>query len=258
MTRPGETLALPATRSIECFQRAPRRSLRQIWCFPHAGAGAAEFGSWTAAAGSGTLICAVRLPGRERRIADVSHFADLHDASAVLAGEIAPLIEPGAVFYGQCLGAYLAYEVIVQLMRAGTVVPRRLFAASQEAPPCGPPTLPPERMSLLDGPALRAAVGELGGLPDGLPDKLWALVEPALRADLELSEGYRGPSAVITVPITALVGSKDSQISRGNVWGWQALSTAGFDLEIVPGEHFLSRSSPSEIIKVINQKHEGR
>lgn len=252
-TAPDGTLALPGTYSVECFRQEPLRSRRQIWCFPHAGAGAAEFSSWPDAASKDILVCAIRLPGRERRTTDGSRFKDLYEASAAVAAEIGSLIEPTAVFYGQCFGAYLAYEVIVQLMHAGATLPRRLFVASQVAPMRTPPVLPEERISELEGTAFRAAVREIGGLPSTFPEQLWPLVEAAIRADFQLSESFEGASDVIPVPITALVGSDDSQMSPDDVQGWRALSTQDFNVQIVPGGHFLNRSSPSEVIQIIDQ-----
>ena len=69
----------------------------------------------------------------------------------------------------------------------------------------------------------------------------------------KLSESFEGASDVIPVPITALIGSDDSQVSPDDVQGWRALSTQDFTVRIVPGGHFLNRSSPSEVIRIIDQ-----
>ncbi len=136
-------------------------------------------------------------------------------------------------------------------MRLGGRLPERLFVASQ-IPPLDLPALHPrERLSRLDGPAFRVAIGQLGGLQDAFPDQLWPMVEMAMRADCQLTESFEGASDVIPVPITALVGTDDGEMCLDDVQGWRALSTAEFSALAVPGGHFLSRSSAAELIGVL-------
>lgn len=254
MTGESGYLELPVNHVVECFLEEPRRARRQIWCFPHAGAGPAEFASWPAMAGPDYLVCAIRLPARERRLGD-EPFTDVGDLSAALAHDIGPLIGSHAVFYGQCLGAVVAFEAVAQLERVHAPLPARLFVASQLAPLNFDAAS--DSLASLEGAAFRQAVKDLGGWPPGLAesDEMWALLEPALRADFQLMEkcSVAPPSKRITVPITALVGSRDQAISLDRVEGWAAHSTAGFDVHVVQGEHFLSRSSGAEVIDLIRR-----
>jgi surfactin synthase thioesterase subunit len=253
MTEESGCFALPINHVVECFREETLRARQQIWCFPHAGAGAAEFASWARMAGPDYLVCAVRLPGRERRLGD-EPFADIGDLSVTLAEDIRSLIDPHAVFYGQCFGAIAAFETVAQLERLNATVPARLFVASQLAPSSFDDEAP-RRLASLDGAAFLQAVKDLGGWPPDLEesDEMWALLEPALRADFQMMEEYAGtcPPKRISVPITALVGSDDHEISLDGLEGWAAHTTAKFNVQVLPGEHLLSRSSTGEIMEFI-------
>lgn len=255
----GALLALPGTHAVECFRQEPLDSLRQIWCFPHAGSGAGEFSGWLEHAGPHDLVCAVRLPGRERRMAD-KPVPELAGLIPSLVTDIAPLIRPGAVFYGQCLGAVLAFEVIAELQRRGAVVPSRLYVASQTAPGL-PGTGPLAGDGLLDQATLRQMAQDMAGMPEELcrDDELWELIEPALSADIQLLADYTCWPPPIGVPITALLGSADDLVSAAEARAWAEHTRAGFTLRIIPdGGHLLSRTSGADVIDIIHSDGAGQ
>jgi medium-chain acyl-[acyl-carrier-protein] hydrolase len=250
MSYPTEP-ALPDSNAVECFRRVPDWSLRQLWCFGHAGAGAAEFAGWAEYMSADFLVCAVRLPARERRLGATA-ITDMAELTRALLPDIAPLIGPDAVFYGQCLGAIVAFELTGELERAGTFTPSHLYLASQ---------LPPGRLiaeardgyeSLGDA-EFKLVVSESGGLPPGLDEnsQLWELVEPGLRADYQLLANYSVPAPPISVPITTLLGSADRTLSAGDMTGWWEYTSAAVSHYVVPGTHFLNRSPPSPVIHLI-------
>lgn len=251
---PDEALAEPSDHSVEWFRQVPLRSLRQIWCFPHAGAGAAEFASWAKQAAPGFLVCAVRLPGRERRISEVP-VADMRILAKRLAATIAPLMSPGAVFYGQCLGAITAFEVLAELELAGNMLPGRLYVASQVAP---------QNVSCLasagDGPVdedadFRRRVRELGWITadPSEEDSLWQLIERPLKADFSLLESYSMTREQVRIPISALMGSADDLVTHADLEQWGACTTAEFDVEIIQGGHLLSRDSSEQILAILGR-----
>jgi surfactin synthase thioesterase subunit len=175
-----------------------------------------------------------------------------------MVAEFGHLIRRGAVFYGQCLGALVAFEVAAELERIDGVLPDRVFVASQIAPQRQTAAT---HTSLYDDQRFRRAVKELGGWPAGLEDndELWCLIEPTLRADFRLAETYSPTSSLISAPITALVGSDDKLIPPAKAQGWSAYTRNGFDLEvIVPGDHLLSRSSSAKIIEILQRTQYSR
>jgi len=244
-------ISLPENNAVECFRQVPLSSHRQIWCFAHAGGGAAQFAKWPGLADPGVLICAVRLPGRERRLAEPP-VTDLRDLVKSLAVELDPLIRPGAVFFGQCLGALVAFEVAAELQRIGGVLPECVFVASQVAPRH---QRADTRISLYDDQEFRLAVRNLGGLPAQFlhDDKIWNFMEPVFRADFRLVESYSPAVGPIAVPITALVGADDSSINIDEVRDWRAYSTVGYDLKVVSGNHFLNLNPGNEVLTAIQR-----
>jgi medium-chain acyl-[acyl-carrier-protein] hydrolase len=251
MAQADRLLPDPADHAVEFFRQEPLRSRRQIWCFPHGGAGAGEFAAWPDSAGPEALICALRLPGREWRLGEPL-VTDMQVLSRMLAATISPLIQPGAIFYGQCLGAVVAFETAAELERAGSLLPSRLIVASQ-APPRDQPVAAIERVGSLDDEQLRKAVADIGGVPADIigSDVLWEVMAPIMRADLELIENHVHISAPIGVSITAVMGSADALISADELQAWRSHTRAGFDLRILNGSHFLSRSSPDLIREML-------
>lgn len=257
MTNGGGTLTMPASHVVECFGQVPLRSRRQIWCFAHGGAGAAEFHSWPSLAGPDILICAVRLPGRERRLTEPL-LTDMRHASRAIAREIGDLVSCNSVFYGQCLGAMLAFEVVAELERAGSVLPERVYVASQVAPQWIPHDAATDILSDQDSADFRNALLALGGIPPELMenDEIWEIVEPALRADSKLIGSYKATSIsdAIAAPITALLGADDIATPRDGVEHWRFMSSRSFTLQLIQGGRFLSQSSSAEIIRIIKEE----
>jgi medium-chain acyl-[acyl-carrier-protein] hydrolase len=178
---------------------------------------------------------------------------DMRNVVTSLAGEIHLLIRPDAIFYGQCLGALVAFEVASELGRIGSVLPDRVIVASQVAPQRYQTG---EHISRYENNDFRVAVKALGGLPMEIENDevAWNLIAPVLRADFRLGESYEPNTDPIPVPITALIGTDDQLTNPNEVRDWRTCSTAGFDLEIVPGNHFLNRTSSKEIMDAIEAR----
>ena len=165
----------------------------RLFCFPDVGGGAGAYRGWARELRPNVEICAIRLPGRERRYAE----APLRRAEQVVA-PLAPILRdfldlPFAMF-GHGMGAVLAYEVVRALRTAPAVEPRALFVSAHPAPQ--------SRLRRCDWHALPRdeLIAELKAL-DGTPpevfenDNLVDLMLPMLRGDLELIETYRSPAA---------------------------------------------------------------
>lgn len=249
-----ECFTLPPSHVVECFRQPPLRSRPQIWCFPHAGAGASAFTAWPAIVGahSNALICAIRLAGRENRLDDLPFF-DIADLVEALAAEISDLVTLGAIFYGQCYGAIVAFELVRHLAASQTQLPMRLYAASQIAPrhlhtEIDSGTLPD------DAQGFRDAVRQIGGIESSLEDDdLWELVEPAIRADHKVLSTYAHSyvQATIPVPITAVIGAGDARTPKLAAMDWRDCTSNSFTLAEVGKGHFLNRTSATEIINLL-------
>jgi pyochelin biosynthetic protein PchC len=80
------------------------------------------------------------------------------------------------------------------------------------------------------------------------------VVLPPLRDDLTLDAAYqprdRGP---LRIPMLALAGRDDPLIDISEVRGWADWTTAGFDLQVVPGGHFHLNDRREHVIRLIRQ-----
>ncbi|NNN01433.1 MAG: thioesterase [Acidimicrobiaceae bacterium] len=250
----GDVPLLPPDNSVECFSSVQGTTKHQIWCFAHAGGGAAEFRKWPSLVSSDATVFAVRLPARERRFTD-KPFESMSQACNELASSIGPLLIPGAVFYGQCFGAILAFEVAAALSRGQGELPSRIYVASQVAPHdlCAELEVE-ESVALDDMTEFKRKVIAYAGVPAKLVDNsdFWMVIERALRADFQLMESYSTDSVTsfLPIPIVAFIGDDDPLVPLEGVIRWGEL-TPGFEIRRIPGGHFLNRTSSSEVIRSI-------
>ena len=203
--------ASPRPLVVDDWSFVPRpqaRGTRRLFCFPHAGGDVTAFTGLAAALAPGLEVWAVRLPGRGGRFCEPMPTAFDSLVAAATAG-IGRHLRPGAVFYGQSLGALLAYEVARALpsaMRPNLVVP-----ASASAPAAWTGTVP-------DGPGAAAELLRLCGLGElllaaGTDAALRELALATIRADLAVCRDYR--YRIQPVPgfaVNAVTGADDPMV----------------------------------------------
>ena len=100
--------------------------------------------------------------------------------------------------------------------------------------------LPPLRHTLADQ-QLVDNLTMLGGIPDGLAEDhdLMQLMLPILRADFRLTELYRGSiSPLLPLPVMAVVGNNDPEVSIPEMQSWQNIGSESFFLHPFTGDHF--------------------
>ncbi|RJL21437.1 thioesterase domain-containing protein [Bailinhaonella thermotolerans] len=215
----------------------------RLFCLPYAGAGAAAFRGWSAAAGPDVEVLAAVLPGRESRIRDNAPF-DL----AELATEVAALADRPYAIYGHSMGGRIGFELVRELRRRGVRPPVRLYLGG-----CRPPGLadPLAGLSAVDDETLLARLSALGGMPAELlsEPELLDLVLPALRADFGWLDAYRHREEdPLPVPITAFAGSEDPAVPAEAMRHWAAHTAAGFGLRVEPGGHFFLHEARDRIL----------
>jgi len=70
-----------------------------------------------------------------------------------------------------------------------------------------------------------------------------------VRADLKLARGVASAEhPVIPVPIRAMAGAEDHVANRAKMQGWQSLTSAGFSLRVLPGDHFFPVANLSKVM----------
>ena len=100
----------------------------------------------------------------------------------------------------------------------------------------------------LPEPLFISRVRSLNGTPAEVLEhpELMELMLPLLRADFSVVETYRyRPGPPPGCPITAFGGVSDAEVSRADVEGWRAQTSADFSLRIMPGGHFFLLDTPA-------------
>ncbi|MEV2271294.1 lantibiotic dehydratase [Nonomuraea africana] len=218
----------------------------RLFCLPYAGAGAAAFRGWSAAAGPDVEVLAAVLPGRESRIWESAAF-DLGE----LATAVADRADRPYAIYGHSMGGRLGFELVRELRRRGAPLPARLYLGG-----CRPPDLadPLAGLSAADDDTLLARLSALGGMPSELMSEpeLLELVLPALRADFGWLDAYRyHEDEPLPVPITAFAGREDAAVPIEAMRHWATHTAAAFDLLVEPGGHFFLHDSRDRILDTV-------
>jgi medium-chain acyl-[acyl-carrier-protein] hydrolase len=214
----------------------PDAALR-LYCFHHAGGGAAEYRAWPDLLGSRVEVAAVRLPGRESRFAE-PRFQRMTDVVAALQGPLSASLDRPFAFFGHSLGALVAFEMARVVARAGGPDPRHLFAAASPAPGRGGRGEPLHTLAADD---LIERLRKWGGLPEPLAAQrgLISVLLPTIRDDLRIGYDYHAAATGrLRCPVMVLGGVDDQTVSRADLTGWRAATEGPFQIRLVPGGHF--------------------
>jgi surfactin synthase thioesterase subunit len=217
----------------------------RVFCIPYAGCGAGLFRNWPRERESVEFL-PVELPGRETRLREPipPTFEDL--AAAMIDGIRTYLDVPFAIF-GHCWSALLAYEVAVQLQRAGPAVPERLFVSSSVPPQDGPVSRLLDVSDEVLAKELEGTIRALGGQPH---PGLVAMYVDVLRADVTVGGRYVVPQPVrLSGPITAIGWTDDAEVDPVQMTGWRECGETTF--AVYPGRHHRFVDAPPELLSVL-------
>ena len=219
----------------------------RLFCFPHAGGGAAAYRPWVGKLGPEIEVVPVHLPGREARIAEPAHQSMDALAERTL-DELAPSMDRPYAFFGHSMGASLAWEI------ARRSSPLGLIASARRAP-----HLPTQRKRLSDLPdaEFAAALGEFGGTSREVLEnpELVELLLPTLRADFGVSEQFLAPPELkVQCPVVAMAGEDDPQVARDEIAAWSESTTDTFHSHHFEGGHFYLADGNPEVLSVVRQE----
>ncbi len=220
-----------------------------LLCFHHAGGSATAFRRWAELIDPAVEPIAVQLPGRADRFTEApfDDFAPLVDA---VVQAITPLLDRPFACYGVSMGARLAWTTALALRERALPMPVRLFLACEPAPTHDDGSRPWQ--SWPGG--LAGYMRSLGGTPPEVlaePDLVQAIL-PTLQADLiALTTAPGRPTTPLDVPIHAFAGMTDGVAAPERMAAWGAETSAGFELEMIPGGHFFDPDGERRVIRAI-------
>ncbi len=223
----------------------------QLFCLPHAGAGASTYRDWPVLLAPGIEAIPVQFPGREGRHRE----RVLHSAAELVADLSGPLTSRAGrdfAFFGHSMGALVGYELAHELSALGRP-PRHLFVSGLGAPHL-PPTGP--RLHDLPDDELLTVIADLEGTsPEVLAQpQLVQLLLPLFRADLGVWETYIPHRSSLQVPITAMGGRHDPGVSLDRLEAWGSLTSAAFQLEVLDGGHFYHHAATDKVATILKEQ----
>ena len=243
------------------------KPLLRLFCFPWAGASASAYAIWQRRFVKGQLddgvtavpdgpdddgelarveLCAVQMPGREHRASEAP-YTDLRLAAREFVRDCFELLTTCRVaFFGHGCGAWMAYEVALELRRHGAKDPVLLVVSNWPAPQTPVNARPWRKSAALDNEEL-IREGRMWGWPEHVfKEEFWPHIEPVVRRDLAFFDTYE-PSGVdepLSCPIVAYVSQDDPKLGprRGTpefLEAWARLTTRmHMEVEVFNGDHY--------------------
>ena len=210
--------------------------LRMMFCFHHAGGSAAVFRPWTKYQ-ERLMVVPVELPGKATRISE-KPATDGEQLVSSLAGAMAEMInDQEYCVYGHSMGAMLGFKTAALLESEYGMVPRLMVVAGRHEPLRSPVS---HFHSSQGEEALVTELVRLGGTPaELLADReLLGWLLPQIIADYRIDETLVHRGEILSCPIHAHVGCEDTETPAELVVGWQAMTSAQFELRSFEGDHF--------------------
>jgi medium-chain acyl-[acyl-carrier-protein] hydrolase len=197
-------------------------------------------------------VCAIQLPGRERRIREPA-FTEIPRLVRALADALPEYLGVPFAFFGHSMGALVCFELARLLCSERGLCPVGLFVAGHRAPQ-HPAT--DAGMRHLGDREFIAELRSIGGTPEAAleqPELMELLLQP-LRADITACETYTyTPGPPLDYPITAFGGLEDQYVSAAHLAGWAEHTTRGFALRLLPGGHFFVDASQERLLAMLGE-----
>jgi medium-chain acyl-[acyl-carrier-protein] hydrolase len=236
-------------RWFKRFGRREEPSEIRLLCFHHAGGSAGMYRKWPGLLPPAVEPVAVQLPGRADRYGEPP-FDRMGPLVEALAEVLEPLLDRPFACYGVSMGSRVAWALTHLLRDRSMPTPSALYLACDIAPSQDGDTYPWEGRA--DG--LEGYLREMGGTPPEVlaePELVRALVR-TLRADLTVLSTHRfRPAVPLDVRIHAFAGTDDLSAPPDQLTGWEAETTARFDLDVLRSGHFFDADAERQVIERI-------
>ena len=246
-------IRVPQQSSWFSVPRPVKQPKLRLFCFSYAGGNASTYRDWHEQLPSDVEVCSIQLPGRGARFKEQA-FTSLDNLLTALVDEIRPYTEEPYVLFGHSMGAQVAFELARTFRDLGFPEPSCLIVSGRSAPQQKKKNKTP--IYKLAEPEFREEIRRLNGTPSKALNnpELMDIVSPILRADFQLIETWNyQPSDPIDVPVLALGGIKDSQVSMDDLEQWKQVTCGPFCLELFSGDHFFINEVKDPLLKTVRQ-----
>lgn len=233
-------------------QEQPNRNVQyRVFCFPHAGGGAAFYNRWGIAFNGHADVYGVQYPGHFDRLAE-SPATNLEELVTPILAEIETYDDLPVVLFGHSLGALVAYSIALELNP-----PPLLLGVSGRNSPRHSATTAIYKMGDAQ---LLSDLYKQGGTPAELlenPEAMQLFI-PAIRADYQIAETYicRPGVKPLDCPISLFYGKNDPDIEVSSARDWRFMTTKCFRQYVFPGGHFYLAAHCPEIVLTLQRNIE--
>jgi len=208
----------------------------RLFCFPHAGGGAASFHPFAALLPPSIEMVAVQLPGRETRLGEAP-FRAMPPLIAALQQGLAPACDKPFAFFGHSMGALVAFELARALRRDGLPLPGTIVVSGRRSPTV-PNTEAPLHV-LPDAAFVEALVRRYDAIPRVIREEpeLMALFIPVMKADFATFETHRHQvEPPLPCGVSLYGGRSDPQTPQ--MADWATLFAGPARTRLFEGGHF--------------------
>lgn len=221
----------------------------RVFCFPFAGVGASALRRWPDRIDD-VELCVVQLPGRENRIRETP-YRDFETFARDAAAALRPAMDRPFALLGHCMGALLAYALLLRLEETGGPLPTRLLVSSSLVPHRGffgpfHPSMDDDRLAA-DLRRISLSVSGTEPLPELLP-----LAVRVLRTDVSMCFGYHPPGPhPLPCPVSTIGWSADKDVAADQMTEWR--DYAAVRPHVLPGDEFTFLDPPPQLFEVIRR-----
>jgi medium-chain acyl-[acyl-carrier-protein] hydrolase len=235
------------------FRPRPAAAFRLI-CFPHAGGAPIAFFPWADLCGENIECISLQYRGRAQRLKEAP-LTSIEEFVEEIGSDLSMLSDKPFAFYGHSFGGIVAFELARQLQRSGAPGPHHLYVGATRPPHVQSPFPPIHRLP--DDEFVANVQSRYGGIPPIILDDadVMKMFLPAMRGDFIAYESYRyQPGAPLEVPITVFGGAQDKAVKAECLREWELHTEAGFDINILPGDHFFLLNSAEQLIRTVEAR----
>lgn len=196
-------------------------------------------------------VITLELPGRGNRIKE-GLINDLELASEDIYSQILNKLNASKfVIFGHSMGAIITLKVASMLEHFGAP-PSHLFVSGHE----GPNICKNKKRYLLNDSELIQEIRKFGGTSDVIiqNNDFLEYFLPIIRADLEIAEKQSDFKLTVSIPIYALMGSKEENAHK--ISNWVNFTNSDFKAQLFNGGHFFIYDYPKEISAMITKTFE--